>query len=109
MGAVATSVYATKPMMQFSTTTVNKLCVELASTWSINDCDCPLAPTFEVVNVTANAVWIEYNLNKKYYSEIGKPLLKIGIEYAMVNSDDNLWNEFKEEENEKESNSDSDS
>merc|ERR1712222_185518 len=78
----------------------------------IADCDNPSPPKMSVRKVESDEISIGYNIQKSFHASLGRPILKISIEYALVKEDDALWKEAIMQNNEKddiESDSGSDS
>eukprot|EP01084_Bolivina_argentea_P277831 474475_1 len=115
---IATTVLATKPEIKYNINYTMNIYDEFLNNLILNDCDVPFQTEFIIVNIEANCVCIKYDIDKKYYDKIGKSLMKIAIEYAIVKNDNDLWSDYKEniddkneekESEETESNSDSQS
>eukprot|EP01084_Bolivina_argentea_P260326 439590_1 len=104
------TVLTTQPKIEFNTANAIKITNKFLNLLKIDDCDRPFPPTTKILKVGSNSIIIAYDIQKQYYKTIGKPILKICIEYAIIKNDELLWMDYKEEKYDTESSySDSDS
>merc|ERR1712228_127419 len=102
--SIPTMIMATKPNIQFNTNNaIQKLNTFMEMYLSkVDDCDRPYPCDIQIRAVESDSISIQYDIKKKYYKKIGKPVLKLVIEYALIKNDEFVWNDYKEQSEESE-------
>merc|ERR1712228_291956 len=102
--SIPTMIMATKPNIQFNTNNaIQKLNTFMEMNLSkVDDCDRPYPCDIQIRAVESDSISIQYDIKKKYYKKIGKPVLKLVIEYALIKNDEFVWNDYKEQSEESE-------
>eukprot|EP01084_Bolivina_argentea_P006614 12550_1 len=103
---MATTIMVSNPNIIFNNDITMNIANEFINKLKINDCDKPFPIEMKITKVDSNVITVQYDIKKDYYSNINKPIQRICIEYALIKHDDQIWMDYKQQNNDYKSDTD---